>query len=295
MMRNRIRAEEGKSFTNIPQEGITMMFSQFSRRIGIAIVVGVIVGLAIGAVSASVALAQSGPFSLSPASGVTTPGGRLDFDMIANPNDPAVYSMILVDDVQPTVLPYAPTITVIYQVVVGAAIVPSVTVAPGVWNRGTIYVGTGTPTGVYTITMAIFVQGNNGQAQYFVNYTLQVSGGTPSSGPGPLPQPGTGIALRAYIAADRGCQEQGQNPVYRNGDPITVQIRVDGVPQAFITILDIVEGLRPQVIVQQVIQGNRNLEMRGQISPPFGRETLRMTVEAGGQTTVSQCTFTSTP
>jgi hypothetical protein len=98
--------------------------------------------------------------------------------------------------------------------------------------------------------------------------------------------------LRAQITADRGCLEKGQNPVYFVGDPITVQFRVDGVEQALATIEDILPDGQVRVLFRQVVPGNRTLQLSGKIEPPLGRETLRLTAQAGEQIAQDQCSFT---
>jgi len=101
------------------------------------------------------------------------------------------------------------------------------------------------------------------------------------------PSPG----LQAFIRTDRGCQETGENPIYSVGEQITVSFRVDGVAQALVTIEDIMESGERQIVFQQIVPGNQLLQLTGQIVPPTGRETLRLTAQVGQQSVVSECSF----
>lgn len=266
-----------------------MMCGQFTHRIG-RMLVSIALGLAMVAFSGSVAEAQAGPFSLSPASGRTTPGGRLNFDLIANPNNPLVYTNMVLNETRVTVLPAA-NISVNFNWNAPG------TVQPGVWNGGTIYVGAGVASGTYTVTIVLLVfTDSTGPTSipYFLNYTLQVGSGAPSPGSSPVPSPlpGPTGSLQAFISTDRGCQERGQNPVYSSGDPITVFLRVSGVGATLVTIEDITADGQTRVLVRQMVPGNQMLLLRGQITPPLGRETLRLTAPVGNQILRSECSFT---
>ncbi len=107
----------------------------------------------------------------------------------------------------------------------------------------------------------------------------------------PAPLPVTG--LQASIRTDRGCQQTGENPIYSVGEQITVSFQVDGAAQAFVTIEDIMDSGEQQIVFQQIVPGNQLLQLTGQIVPPTGRETLRLTAQVGQQSVVSACSFVS--
>jgi hypothetical protein len=98
--------------------------------------------------------------------------------------------------------------------------------------------------------------------------------------------------LRAQITTDRGSVEKGQNPAYFVGEPITIQLRVDGAAQALVTIEDVLPDGRAQVFFRQTVPGNQTLQLNARITPPLGRESLRLTARAGEQTVKDQCSFT---
>jgi hypothetical protein len=91
------------------------------------------------------------------------------------------------------------------------------------------------------------------------------------------------------ITVDRGC-----GGVYRVGDPILVQFRIDGVDQAVATIEDILPDGRTQVILQRTVSGNRTHSFSAYIVPPVGLERVRLTAQAGGRIAQAECTFTIT-
>lgn len=102
------------------------------------------------------------------------------------------------------------------------------------------------------------------------------------------------VVIVPQIRTDRGCLEEGQNPIYFVGDPITVFFRVDGVSQALVRLLDVLPDGRIRVILQQVIPGHRELSLRGTIEPPLGRETLVLQVFSaqGAVAAEDRCSFT---
>lgn len=102
------------------------------------------------------------------------------------------------------------------------------------------------------------------------------------------------VVIVPQIRTDRGCLEEGQNPIYFVGDPITVFFRVDGVSQALVRLLDVLPDGRIRLILQQVIPGHRELSLRGTIEPPLGRETLVLQVLSaqGSVTAEDRCSFT---
>lgn len=98
-------------------------------------------------------------------------------------------------------------------------------------------------------------------------------------------------AFKAQITTDRGCLEKGQNPVYFVDDSILIQFRIDGVAQALATIEDILPNGLVRVIFRQVVPGNQTLRLTGKIEPPVGRETLRLTAQAGELIARDECSF----
>ncbi len=107
-----------------------------------------------------------------------------------------------------------------------------------------------------------------------------------------VPLSGRTPTLKAQITTNRGCLEKGQNPVYFVNDPIIVQFRIDGVEQALATIEDILANGQVRVIFRRLVPGNQTLQLPGKIEPPLGRETLRLTAQAGGLIARDECSFT---
>jgi hypothetical protein len=164
-------------------------------------------------------------------------------------------------------------------------------VAPGetrswTWDQRTP-MGNQAPAGDYTFIVTTL---NGDPREPSVQFSILAVGG---SGPLPPTAPPPTTGLQAFIRTDRGCQETGENPIYSVGEQITVSFRVDGVAQALVTIEDIMESGERQIVFQQIVPGNQLLQLTGQIVPPTGRETLRLTAQVGQQSVVSECSFTS--
>jgi hypothetical protein len=98
--------------------------------------------------------------------------------------------------------------------------------------------------------------------------------------------------LRVRITTDRGSVETGQNPAYFVGEPIAIKFRVDGAAQALVTIEDVLPDGRVQIFFRQTVPGNQPLQLNARITPPLGRESLRLTAQASEQTAKDQCSFT---
>lgn len=103
-----------------------------------------------------------------------------------------------------------------------------------------------------------------------------------------LPPPVTG-----QIQADRGCLEDGANPLYFVGDPIRVQLRVDGPSggQALARVEDVSPGGQSRVVFDRQVPLNQAVGLNATISPPTGDELLRLTAQAGGYTARDECSF----
>jgi hypothetical protein len=152
-------------------------------------------------------------------------------------------------------------------------------VAPGetrswTWDQRTP-MGNQAPAGDYTFIVTTL---NGDPREPSVQFSIRDAGG---------PSPG----LQAFIRTDRGCQETGENPIYSVGDSIVVQFRINGAVQVFVTLEDLLPDGRINVILQQWVPGNQLLQLTGQIVPPTGRETLRLTAQVGQQSVVSECSF----
>jgi hypothetical protein len=173
----------------------------------------------------------------------------------------------------------------------GAVIQVITNVAPGetrswTWDQRTP-MGNQAPAGDYTFIVTTL---NGDPREPSVQFSIRDAGGS-SPLPPTAPPPMTG--LQAFIRTDRGCQETGENPIYSVGEQIIVSFRVDGVAQALVTIEDIMDSGERQIVFQQWVAGNQLLQLTGQIVPPTGRETLRLTAQVGQQSVVSECSFTS--
>jgi hypothetical protein len=149
-----------------------------------------------------------------------------------------------------------------------------------------------TPLAAGTFQISLVIRSND-PAQPIVTVPIQGIGSAGGSSPLPPMAPPPATGLQAFIRTDRGCQETGENPIYSVGEQITVSFRVDGVAQALVTIEDIMESGERQIVFQQIVPGNQLLQLTGQIVPPTGRETLRLTAQVGQQSVVSECSFTS--
>jgi hypothetical protein len=100
-----------------------------------------------------------------------------------------------------------------------------------------------------------------------------------------------GPQLAAQIHTDQGCLETGRNVVYFVGDPISVQVRVDGADQVLATIENVSPGEQPTVIFRQTIPGNRVFQLDGTVGPKLGRRGLRLTAQAGSQAVSAGCSY----
>jgi hypothetical protein len=97
--------------------------------------------------------------------------------------------------------------------------------------------------------------------------------------------------LTAQITTDQGCLEMGRNVVYFSGDPIGVQIRVDGAEQVQATVENVTPGETPSVIFQQTIPGNRPFQIDGVVGTKLGRRRIRLTAQAGSAVAQAECSY----
>ncbi len=98
--------------------------------------------------------------------------------------------------------------------------------------------------------------------------------------------------LRARLVTDRGCEETGQSPVYFDGDPIRITYGASGpAGNAQARLEDILPGGGVRGLVQGTIPVGQDRVYESVVRPPIGRETLRLTVEAGGFSSQARCSF----
>jgi FG-GAP-like repeat/FG-GAP repeat len=110
---------------------------------------------------------------------------------------------------------------------------------------------------------------------------------------------GDGGTLAAHLTIDRGCLEAGGNPIYFPGEKIGIQIRIDGADQAVATIEDILlqsDRREIRVIYRQTVPGNRTITLApGDVGAVLGKQTLRLTAQAGDRIAQDECSFTVAP
>lgn len=119
----------------------------------------------------------------------------------------------------------------------------------------------------------------------------------PQPQPPPVPPPaGSNRDQYASITTDRGCQESRQNPIFYQGEQITVSLQVNGAPIVLIRLWNIVNG-QARLVFQGLVPGSRLLRLVGRIGPPTGAEILRMEYQAQvgpiAVRGVVQCSFRS--
>lgn len=98
-------------------------------------------------------------------------------------------------------------------------------------------------------------------------------------------------ALTARITTDQGSLEEGQNPVYLPGDPITLSIVIGGADQALATIEEFPPDGPKKVIFKQLVPGNQTVSVTGTVGSLPGRYTLQLTAQAGERVAQGWCTF----
>jgi hypothetical protein len=94
----------------------------------------------------------------------------------------------------------------------------------------------------------------------------------------------TGAAAQTYspqLTTDRGCREDGDDPVYEVGELITVSFRVNSATRAsaVVKLFDILNDGRVGVISFGQIATNQTRSFSARIGPPLGIEQLPLQAE----------------
>ncbi len=113
---------------------------------------------------------------------------------------------------------------------------------------------------------------------------------------GLVPTPTPPAVLTGMIVTDRGCEENGDNPVYQVGDPITIGFSVNStsVSLATATILDILGDGTVTTFFQGIVSTNQTLQEQATVALPTGTEQLQLIPVAAGASSdiaVTTCTF----
>ena len=97
------------------------------------------------------------------------------------------------------------------------------------------------------------------------------------------------------LTTDRGCREDGDDPVYRVGEFITVTFRVNSATQAnaAVKLFDILNDGRVGVISFGQIATNHTRSFSARVGPPLGIEQLLLQAEtaSGADRTRRSCSF----
>jgi hypothetical protein len=108
----------------------------------------------------------------------------------------------------------------------------------------------------------------------------------------------TGAAAQTYspqLTTDRGCREDGDDPVYEVGELITVRFRVNSATRtsAAVKLFDILNDGRVGVISFGQIATNQTRSFSARIGPPLGIEQLLLQAEtaSGAERARRSCSF----
>lgn len=106
--------------------------------------------------------------------------------------------------------------------------------------------------------------------------------------------PTPGQLLDAQIRTNRGCLEDGDDPIFAVGESIAISFRINSSSTfaAQATIYDILANGFAQAFNFGVVSTNRTHVFNGRIAPPAGIERLQLRARAFGSfTSIDNCSF----
>src|SRR5262249_48115608 len=112
---------------------------------------------------------------------------------------------------------------------------------------------------------------------------------------GAVPGRASAVQFDLSLTTSRGCQEDGDNPVFAVGETINVTFRVGSnvVQSASVALFDFLADGRVGVISFGQVLTNRSFVFAARVGPPIGLETLVLQADAFGvQRTRKPCSFT---